>query len=198
MRRAGAGLKPAVAVVPDRPDPVMTATRARVDDHLGQKPGELRGVVHVGRANRAEPVDRQLLGPGRSPVPRRHEPHRSGGHRQKRPGDRSPAYPVEPVDRPTACTLDPDEGSLRLRRWQKLAAQGQEPAHRNCDVLEVRYRREPGVCEELKALVGAERGCCSFVEWRVVLDAGQPVLRISSRPGAPGGVRPFAALFGAA
>ena len=68
---------------------------------------------------------------------------------------------------PIACTLGPNEGSVRTRRWEALAATGRTSARRRGHRLEVRYEPGPGVREELEALAAAERRCCSFVAWEV-------------------------------
>jgi hypothetical protein len=84
-----------------------------------------------------------------------------------------------------------------MRRWQALAERGRASARRSGPRLEVRYQPEPGVREELEALVAAERQCCGFVAWEVSEDGGDPVLQVTAAPTAPEDLAPVAALFGA-
>ena len=98
---------------------------------------------------------------------------------------------------PVACTLGPDDGRARMRRWQALAKKGRPSARRSDHRLEVRYQPEPGVRDELDALAAAERQCCAFVAWDVSQDGHYPVLYVTADPSAPDDVAPIAALFGA-
>jgi len=101
------------------------------------------------------------------------------------------------AEMPLACTLSAQDGSARMRRWQALAEKGRPSARRSGHRLEVRYRPEPGVREELEALAAAERECCSFVAWNVSEDGRHPVLVVAADPSAPEDVAPIAAMFGA-
>lgn len=103
---------------------------------------------------------------------------------------------LEPAALPLACTLGPDDGPARMRRWQALAEKGHPSARRGGHRLEVRYQAQPGVRDELEALAAAERDCCSFVAWEVTQDGPEAVLRVTAEPSAPGDVAPIAALFG--
>ena len=72
--------------------------------------------------------------------------------------------PVPPREVPVACTLGPDDGQARLRRWQLL----NESATPSAQVvaghtLQVRYQPGPGVQEELTDLAAAEQTCHSYV-----------------------------------
>ena len=100
-----------------------------------------------------------------------------------------------PDELPLACTLTPDDGATRQRRWEALAERANPTATRHDGTLEVRFQPGPGVSEELTALADAERDCCSFVDWQVAEDHGQPVLRVLSK-GDPDDVAPIAILFG--
>ncbi len=96
-----------------------------------------------------------------------------------------------------ACTLGPDDGAARARRWQELAKKGRPSARRSGHRLEVRFQPEPGVREELEALAAAERQCCAFVAWDVSQEGHHAVLHVTADPSAPDDVAPIAALFGA-
>lgn len=96
---------------------------------------------------------------------------------------------------PVACTLGPDDGPARMRRWQALTDRGRPTVRRSGHRLEVRYQPEPGVRDELEALAAAERQCCEFVAWDVRQDGHHPVLLVSADPNTPDDLEPIAALF---
>jgi hypothetical protein len=103
-----------------------------------------------------------------------------------------------PAELPLACTLGPDDGAARLRRWQLLAEKSPPRAQRSGNTLEVRWQLKAGVKDELEALAAAERQCCSFVSWRVSSDGADMVLYVTADESRPGDVAPIASLFGAA
>jgi hypothetical protein len=94
-----------------------------------------------------------------------------------------------------ACTLGPDDGAVRMRRWEALSEKGHPSARRRGHRLEVRYQPKLGLREELEALAAAERQCCSFVAWSVSQDQDYVVLSVAADPSAPDDVAPIAALF---
>jgi hypothetical protein len=104
----------------------------------------------------------------------------------------------EAAGMPVACTLGPDDGAARMRRWEALSKKGHPCARRRGHLLEVRYQPRLGLREELEALAAAERQCCSFAAWNVSHDHDHVVLRVAADPGAPDDVAAIAALFGAA
>lgn len=103
-----------------------------------------------------------------------------------------------PAELPLACTLGPDDGAARLRRWQLLAEKSPPRAQRSGNTLEVRWQLQAGVKDELEALAAAERQCCSFVSWCVGSDGVDMVLYVTGDESRPGDVAPIAGLFGAA
>jgi hypothetical protein len=98
---------------------------------------------------------------------------------------------------PVSCRLGIGDGMARMRRWRALSGYGRPTARRRGHRLEVRYQPEPGVGEELEALVAAERQCCSFVTWDVSQDFNGPVLYVTADPGAPDDITSIATLFNA-
>lgn len=66
---------------------------------------------------------------------------------------------------------------------------------RHGGTLEVRYRADDGVREELAALAAAERQCCAFVSWEVHAEDGALVLRVAAPADRPEDVAPLAQLF---
>lgn len=100
--------------------------------------------------------------------------------------------PSETSELQIACSLTASKGAARIARWRALAADQCQGLRREGDRLVVRFRRRPGVREELDALAAAERECCSFAEWEVTQDADHVVLTVRSEPD---GLATVAALF---
>ena len=98
---------------------------------------------------------------------------------------------------PVACTLGPNDGAARMRRWHELSARGGPRTRRRGHVLEVRYTSRHGIREELEALAAAERECCPFVTWTVGQEGSYVLLRVEADPARPDDVALIAALFGA-
>jgi hypothetical protein len=96
---------------------------------------------------------------------------------------------------PIACTLGDRDGTARMERWKALARRGRPTARQRGHRLEVAYQPEPGVREELEALVAMERQCCSFVAWDVGVLDEMPILCVTADPGAPDGIAAVAGLF---
>jgi hypothetical protein len=112
-------------------------------------------------------------------------------------GCMSPSSPVDPGKLPIACTLGPDEGAGRMRRWQVLVDAGNPITSRDGRILEVRFERGAGVLSELESLAAAEQECCSFVTWTVIEDNDTLLLRVLAKPDSPDDVASIARLFGA-
>lgn len=96
---------------------------------------------------------------------------------------------------PLACTLGPDDGPARFRRWQRLHATAGPVLRLAEGELEVTYRADPGVRGELERLAAAERDCCSFVAWSVGESGAGAVLHVTAPPGQPDAIAPIRALF---
>lgn len=64
--------------------------------------------------------------------------------------------------------------------------------------LEVRFHPGPGIQDELEALAAAEALCCAVVAWTVVVDGGQPVLRVTASENTPEDIESIASAFGVA
>lgn len=101
------------------------------------------------------------------------------------------------MELPISCTLGPNDGAERRRRWEALAEAGAASTHRSGHRLEVRYRAEPGVRDELEALAAAERDCCSFVTWDVSHERDEAVLHVRADPERPADLNAIAILFAA-
>jgi hypothetical protein len=81
---------------------------------------------------------------------------------------------------PVACALSPADLAAQGSRWEQLAARALTGRAETADGLRLCFRREPGVEEELRALVTAENECCPWAAWTVRAAAGQVVLDIRS------------------
>ncbi len=84
-----------------------------------------------------------------------------------------------------------------MRRWKQLGERATPTARRTGGELEVRFQPGPGVQEELEALTAAEAKCCEFVTW-VLLDGGQPVLRVTAPEDRPEDIESIAIAFAVA
>jgi hypothetical protein len=104
---------------------------------------------------------------------------------------------VDPGELPIACTLGPDDGAERMRRWRVLVDAANPIALRDGRILEVRFEPGVDVLDELASLATAEQECCSFVTWTVTENNGRPMLRVLAKPDSPDDVASIAALFGA-
>lgn len=60
---------------------------------------------------------------------------------------------------------------------------------------EVRFQPGQGVQDELEALADAEAQCCAFVAWTVLVDGGQPVLRVTAPRDRPEDIESIASAF---
>jgi hypothetical protein len=79
-----------------------------------------------------------------------------------------------------ACSLDRDDLAERRMRWSALRARAASETTRTARGVRLSFRAEPGVAEELEALVALERDCCAFVDWAVDADNEQVVLEVSA------------------
>ena len=98
---------------------------------------------------------------------------------------------------PISCTLGPNDGAARMRRWQALADAFPPTARRHGNRLEVRYEDGPGVRAELEALAAGERDCCSFLTWEVDPGRDKVVLHVSADPERSDDLTAITDLFGA-
>jgi len=85
-----------------------------------------------------------------------------------------------------------------MRRWKALVERAAPTSRRVGHELELRFPLRRGVQEELKALADAEAQCCAFVTWTVLVDGGQPVLRITAPEDRPEDITSIASLFAVA
>ena len=81
---------------------------------------------------------------------------------------------------PVACTLTPAGLAAQARRWEQLMARALTGRAETADGVRLSFRPGPGTEGELRALVAAETGCCSWATWTVERTAGTIVLQVRS------------------
>lgn len=77
-----------------------------------------------------------------------------------------------------ACSLEQDGMTERRARWRALAARAGAETAPTVRGLQVSFRADEGVADELEALVALERGCCSWADWSVRPEGRQVVLDV--------------------
>jgi hypothetical protein len=80
-----------------------------------------------------------------------------------------------------ACTLTSGDHKTQKARWKALCKTfGLERAE-TTDGIQLRFRYDPGVEEELRALVAVENECCSWAAWDVSRDEDALVMAARSK-----------------
>lgn len=85
-----------------------------------------------------------------------------------------------------------------MRRWTQLVQSATPTARRAGRELEVRFQPGQEVQDELEVLAAAEAQGCAFVAWTVLVDDGQPVLRVTAPEDSPENIESIANAFGVA
>jgi hypothetical protein len=70
---------------------------------------------------------------------------------------------------PIACTLSPSEGSQRLTAWRDALATPGVTRDRLAGRVRLSFPDTGGIGNRLTELVAAERDCCAFLDWTLVL-----------------------------
>jgi hypothetical protein len=81
-----------------------------------------------------------------------------------------------------ACELGGDQAGTQEQRWMRLGRDAGLGRTETADGLRIRFRDEPGVEQELRALAAVESSCCSWARWQVHHAGGELVLQVSSTP----------------
>ena len=81
-----------------------------------------------------------------------------------------------------ACELGGGEMGAQVQRWMRLGRDAGLGRVETEDGLRIRFRDEPAVEEELRALVAVESNCCAWARWEVRRADGELILRVSSAP----------------
>jgi len=79
-----------------------------------------------------------------------------------------------------ACTLGSVDLASQQERWSKLRAGAELERTDTADGLRIRFRGDPAVENELRALTAIENECCSWAQWRVESANGDVTLAVSS------------------
>lgn len=93
-----------------------------------------------------------------------------------------------------ACGLGGEEARTQTERWVRLGRHAGLGRAETADGLRIRFRDQPGVEEELRALVAVESSCCAWARWEVHRAGGELVMQVSS---APEGASALHAMFSA-
>jgi hypothetical protein len=84
--------------------------------------------------------------------------------------------------RVVACELGGSDMGAQARRWVRLGRDAGLGRVETEEGLQIRFRDEPPVEEELRALVAVETNCCSWACWQVRRADGELILEITSTP----------------
>jgi hypothetical protein len=79
---------------------------------------------------------------------------------------------------PVACSLTTKGLAEQAGRWARLAARALTGQTKTADGLRLGFRPEPGIEEELRALVAVETRCCPWATWTVRAGATQLALDV--------------------
>ena len=79
---------------------------------------------------------------------------------------------------PVACSLSTEGLAEQAGRWARLAARAMNEHERTADGLRFGFRPEPGIEEELRALVAVETRCCPWATWTVQASVTQLTLDV--------------------
>jgi hypothetical protein len=81
-----------------------------------------------------------------------------------------------------ACQLGDDEAGTQATRWIRLGRDAGLERVETEDGLRIRFRDEPAVEKELRALIAVERNCCSWARWEILRAGDVLVVQVSSTP----------------
>lgn len=79
---------------------------------------------------------------------------------------------------PVACSLTTEGLREQAGRWTRLAARALTEHAKTADGIRLGFRPEPGIEEELRALVAVETRCCPWATWTVQATASQLALDV--------------------
>ena len=81
-----------------------------------------------------------------------------------------------------ACELSGGDVAAQAERWMRLGRDAGLGRVETGDGLRLRFRDEPAVEQELRALAAVESNCCPWARWEVSRAEGELVLQVSSTP----------------
>jgi hypothetical protein len=77
---------------------------------------------------------------------------------------------------PIACSLNATDLAARERRWAELLQTAGMARRATTDGVELRFRADQPVDDELRELVAGERECCAWARWELDRDDDALVL----------------------
>jgi hypothetical protein len=80
---------------------------------------------------------------------------------------------------PVACSLDREGLAARSERWRALADRALVRRVETDSGLQIVFRAEAGVADELRELALLERECCPFAAWEVTTTDGHAELAVT-------------------
>jgi len=80
------------------------------------------------------------------------------------------------------CGLGGEQAGTQAERWMRLGRHAGLGRVETEDGLRIRFRDQPGVEQELRALVAVESNCCAWARWEVHRADGELVMQVSSAP----------------
>jgi hypothetical protein len=81
-----------------------------------------------------------------------------------------------------ACGLNGEDKGAHEQRWLRLGREAGLGRAETEDGLLLRFRDEPAVERELRAVVAVESECCAWARWEVRRADGELIMRVSSTP----------------
>jgi hypothetical protein len=79
-----------------------------------------------------------------------------------------------------ACDLSAESLATQAERWLRLAGEAGLGRAETADGLDLRFRDEAAVEQELRDLVSVESNCCPWARWEVHRVDGELVMRATS------------------
>ena len=84
------------------------------------------------------------------------------------------------ADEPIACSLEATELGERAARWARLMARASLGGSPTAEGVRFELRAEPGVPEEVDALLRLERECCGFAAWSMRPEGHRVVVEVAA------------------
>jgi hypothetical protein len=102
---------------------------------------------------------------------------RKGAMTASEAGDRAGGERISPA---VACGLGGKGLDVQAGRWRRLVGEAGLGAVETDEGVRVRFRGEPSVERELRALIAVERECCRWARWGIRRDGRALVLDVRS------------------
>ena len=83
--------------------------------------------------------------------------------------------------RAIACTLTQKDLKSQRERWLRLCSAAGTRRIETDDGIRIVFANQPGVADELRALVAVENECCNWARWTVSLEGDSVLMDARSR-----------------